>query len=60
MFHQSDRPRSKIPLRKVLFIGPEAREFATSEQIGRLERWTSILAEFEISLAEKEGFDGKT
>lgn len=42
IFHQSDKPRSKIPLRKFLFIGPESR-FASSEQKGRLQRWISIL-----------------
>ncbi len=31
------------PLRKFLFIGPEAPSFATSEQMGRLERWNNIL-----------------
>jgi phage gpG-like protein len=43
IYHQSDRPRSKIPLRKFLFIGPEAPRFASSEQIGRLDRWMNIL-----------------
>jgi phage gpG-like protein len=43
VYHQSDAPRRKIPLRKFLFIGPEAKEFATSDQMGRLKRWTSIL-----------------
>ncbi|MFN8741529.1 MAG: phage virion morphogenesis protein [Pirellula sp.] len=43
IYHQSDKPRSKIPLRKYLFIGPEAKKFATSEQQGRLKRWTAIL-----------------
>lgn len=42
-YHQSDEPRSKIPLRKFLFIGPEASRFATSDQMGRLERWNNIL-----------------
>lgn len=42
-YHQSDEPRSKIPLRKFLFIGPEASRFATSGQMGRLERWNNIL-----------------
>lgn len=45
-FHQSDAPRSKIPLRKFLFIGPEAINFANSEQQGRLERWMGILNGF--------------
>ncbi len=43
IFHQSDEARSKIPLRKFLFIGAEAPQFATSEQMGRLIRWTGIL-----------------
>lgn len=45
-FHQSDQPRKKIPLRKFLFIGPEAPRFALSEQVGRLERWLGILDSF--------------
>lgn len=43
IYHQSDAPRRKIPLRKFLFIGPEAVQFATSDQMGRLERWLGIL-----------------
>lgn len=43
IYHQSDEPRHKIPLRKFLFIGPEAPQFATSEQAGRLERWLNIM-----------------
>ncbi len=46
VYHQSDRPRHKIPQRKVLFIGPEAPKFATSEQTGRLQRWLGILDDF--------------
>lgn len=46
IYHQSDKPRTKIPLRKFLFIGPEAKRFATSEQMGRLERWNNILNDF--------------
>jgi hypothetical protein len=45
-YHQSDETRKKIPLRKFLFIGPEAISFASSEQVGRLERWMGILNEF--------------
>lgn len=45
IYHQSDRPRSKIPLRKFLFIGPESR-FANSDQQGRVGRWTNILQGF--------------
>lgn len=43
VYHQSDRPRKKLPQRKVLFIGPEAPSTAPSEITGRLERFTAIL-----------------
>lgn len=43
IFHQSDAPRRKIPLRKFLFIGPEAPEHAQRADAGRLERWLGIL-----------------
>lgn len=43
VYHQSDSPRKKIPLRKFLFIGPEAARYDTPETAGRLQRWTSIL-----------------
>lgn len=43
VFHQSDRPRTKIPQRKVLFIGPEAPSTAPNEITGRLARFTAIL-----------------
>ncbi len=46
VYHQSDSPRSKLPLRKFLFIGPEAGRFAMSEQTGRLQRWIGILEGF--------------
>ena len=42
MFHQSDRDRPIMPLRKFLFIGPEASKFAPREA-GRLLRWTTII-----------------
>lgn len=45
-YHQSDDPRSKIPLRKFLFIGPEAPNFATNEQIGRLQRWQGYMTDY--------------
>lgn len=46
IYHQSDAGRSKLPLRKFLFIGPEAPSFASSEQVGRLERWLNILNDY--------------
>ncbi len=55
IYHQSDDPRSKIPLRKFLFIGPEAPQFATSEQQGRLERWVGYLGSHIEKQFEKAG-----
>lgn len=42
VYHQSDAPRGKIPLRKFLFIGPEAPEFV-SDTRGNLDRWGKII-----------------
>lgn len=55
IYHQSDEPRSKIPLRKFLFIGPEAPSFATSEQMGRAERWLGYIADHVAREAKKAG-----
>lgn len=54
IYHQSDQPRKKIPLRKFLFIGPEAKEFANSDQIGRLERWLNILNDHVLKRLKSE------
>jgi phage gpG-like protein len=44
IFHQSDKPRDTIPLRKFLFIGPESIQFTNSPDIaGRTGRWLNIL-----------------
>ena len=62
IYHQSDKPRKKIPLRKFIFIGPEAPRFATSEQMGRMERWLRILkdwSEVEINLITKKQAKGR-
>lgn len=45
IYHQSDEPRSKMPLRKFLFIGPES-QFAVGDQAGRLSRWNNIINTF--------------
>lgn len=45
-FHQDGTRR--MPMRKYLFIGPEARKFATVDQVGRLERWVDILAAYVV------------
>lgn len=42
-FHQSDATRSKIPLRKFLFIGPESNTASNTQLQGRLPRWLNIL-----------------
>lgn len=49
IYHQSDDPRSKIPLRKFLFIGPEASEFANSDQMGRLTRWKGYVSDYVVA-----------
>lgn len=43
IYHQSDAPRFKIPLRKFLFIGPEAPRTAPSAVTGRLERFLNTI-----------------
>lgn len=50
IYHQSDDARTKIPLRKFLFIGPEAQRYATSDQMGRLDRWTKILNNYVLKI----------
>lgn len=56
IYHQSDAPRKKIPLRKFIFIGPEAPRFANSDQMGRLERWVKIIEDYAIRSYIKKGF----
>lgn len=58
IYHQSDAGRSKIPLRKFLFIGPEAPRFATSEQQGRLERWLGYISDHIARETKKAGLSG--
>lgn len=54
-YHNSDAPRSKIPLRKFLFIGPESREFASNKDFsGRLGRWNNILNDFVLKQMAQE------
>lgn len=42
-YHQSDEPRGKMPLRKILFIGPESGTATSPMLQGRLPRWLNIL-----------------
>jgi hypothetical protein len=58
IYHQSDASRSKIPLRKFLFIGPEAPRFATGEQQGRLERWLGYISDHIGREMKKAGLSG--
>ncbi len=56
VYHQSDLPRkSKLPLRKFLFIGPEAPRFASSEQAGRTQRWLGIISDHVMNVAKRAG-----
>jgi phage gpG-like protein len=49
VYHQSDGPRRRIPQRKFLFIGPEAPQFANSDQMGRAERWLNYINDFVLA-----------
>lgn len=46
-FHQSDKPRSKLPQRKMIFIdGGPAEKAKDAVVSGRLEAWTKIIDEY--------------
>ena len=53
IFHQQGTKH--MPMRKFLFIGPEAPRFANDQQKGRLERWTGILNAFALEKARQLG-----
>ena len=56
IFHNSDKPRKKIPQRKFVFIGPESRAFNAKDRGkggGRLTRWTNILERFVFEAIKK-------
>ncbi len=55
IYHQSDSGRSKIPLRKFLFIGPEATQFASSDQAGRAQRWLGYISDHIVRETKKAG-----
>lgn len=55
IYHQSDEGRTKIPLRKFLFIGPEAAQFANGEQAGRLDRWLGYIDDHIKRTLKKQG-----
>lgn len=51
IYHQSDDPRKKIPLRKFVFIGPESKEFASNTQLsGRAERWLNTINSYILAV----------
>lgn len=53
VYHQSDEPRSRIPLRKFLFVGPESKKFANSEISGFPERVLNTLNSFVLRQLKK-------
>lgn len=56
IFHNSDEPRSKIPQRKFVFIGPESREFAGRQEFGgRLVRWNNIITKYVEAVLKESG-----
>lgn len=55
IYHQSDAARKRLPLRKFLFIGPEASRFATSEQMGRAQRWLGYIEDHIVREMKKAG-----
>lgn len=55
IYHQSDEPRSKMPLRKFLFIGPESTQ-GTDKTQGRLYRWNIILQDHIDKEIKRQGF----
>ena len=64
IYHQSDDPRTKIPLRKFLFIGPESVKFANSEISGFPERAlntlnTFVLRQMGLSIEQATGVKPK-
>jgi hypothetical protein len=53
IYHQSDEARKVIPLRKFIFIGPEAPRFANSDQQGRAERWFGYIRDHVVNTAKR-------
>ncbi len=55
IYHQSDRPRSKLPQRKVIFIDGGPAEIAKDAEIaGRTERWLNIINDHVVQLITGE------
>ena len=57
IYHQSDRPRSKIPLRKFVFISGRGPGFPGGKVFyGRYERWTRIIQDHIQQVYERNGW----
>lgn len=64
IYHQSDKPRTKIPLRKFLFVGPESVKFANKAISGFPERALNtlnsyVLRELGLSMEQATGVKPK-
>lgn len=55
VYHNSDDPRSKMPLRKMVYVGPEAPQFLLGDQVGRDERWLNILNDYVLQRLQQSG-----
>lgn len=58
VYHNSDKPRKKIPQRKIVFIGPESRAFHQKDRQnkgGRLTRWSNIIDGYVGQVFKKAG-----
>lgn len=56
-FHQSDEPRTKIPLRKVVFIdGGPFESSKGAKTSGRRESWLNIINQYILDNVEKVDF----
>jgi phage gpG-like protein len=53
VYHQSDAPRSRLPLRKFLFIGPESKKYSNSEISGFPERVLNTLNSYVLRTLKK-------
>jgi hypothetical protein len=50
-YHQSDRPRTRIPQRKMIFIDGGGKEVAKDAIIsGRLQAWTNIINDYVVQV----------
>jgi len=55
IYHQSDRPRRKIPLRKFLFITGGTNETSRDSRItGRIDRWLLIMDNYIKQVTTRE------